>query len=140
MNLEILNLCNLKWGKNKDLCKMKNLKNFELFRNINKKKNIFSSLKTTHGLNSKSINKILLLNGMGKFESTTTINPSNFDELKKQAEFFYNLEENKIFNSIAKKKKIKNYSGMRHLLRLPVRGQRTHTNGKTPKKYIKKEI
>jgi len=119
---------------------MKNLKNFELFKNINKKKNIFSSLKTIHGLNNKSINKILLLNGMGKFESTITLNPGNFDELKKQAEFFYNLEENKIFNSIAKKKKIKNYSGMRHLLRLPVRGQRTHTNGKTPKKYIKKEI
>jgi small subunit ribosomal protein S13 len=140
LNLEILNLCNLKWAKNKDLCKMKNLKNFELFKNINKKKNIFSSLKTIHGLNNKSINKILLLNGMGKFESTITLNPGNFDELKKQAEFFYNLEENKIFNSIAKKKKIKNYSGMRHLLRLPVRGQRTHTNGKTPKKYIKKEI
>jgi small subunit ribosomal protein S13 len=140
LNLGTLNSCNLRLEKNKDLCKMKNLKNFELFRSINKKKNIFSSLKTTHGLNSKSINKILLLNGISKFESTSTLKPNNFDELKKQVEFFYNLEENKIFNSVARKKKIKNYSGMRHLLRLPVRGQRTHTNGKTPKKYMKKEI
>jgi small subunit ribosomal protein S13 len=119
---------------------MKNFKNFELFKSINKKKNIFSSLKTTHGLNNKSISKILLLNGIGKLEPTSTINFNNFDELKNQVEFFYNLEENKIFNNVVKKKKIKNYSGMRHLLRLPVRGQRTHTNGKTPKRYIKKEI
>jgi len=29
---------------------------------------------------------------------------------------------------------------MRHILKLPVRGQRTHTNAKTPKKNIKREI
>ena len=29
--------------------------------------------------------------------------------------------------------KLKNYKGVRHLLRYPVRGQRTHTNGKTRK-------
>jgi ribosomal protein S13 len=29
---------------------------------------------------------------------------------------------------------------MRHILKLPVRGQRTHTNAKTPKKNIKWEI
>jgi small subunit ribosomal protein S13 len=127
--------------KNKDLCKnMKNLKNFELFKNLNKKKNTLSSLKTTHGLNVKSIKKILMLNGMCKFEHTSSLTLDNFETLKKQAEFFYNLEENKVFNNINKKKKIKNYAGMRHLLKLPVRGQRTHTNSKTPRKYIKKEI
>jgi small subunit ribosomal protein S13 len=119
---------------------MKNLKNFEFFKNINKKKNTFSSLKSTHGLNNTSIKKIFLLNGIGRSEPTTTLNLEIFENFKKQVEFFYNLEENKIFNNINKKKKIKNYSGMRHLLKLPVRGQRTHTNGKTPKKYIKKEI
>ena len=31
--------------------------------------------------------------------------------------------------------KIKNYRGMRHSLYYPVRGQRTHTNAKTRKKY-----
>jgi len=31
-------------------------------------------------------------------------------------------------------KRLKNYKGVRHLLRYPVRGQRTHTNGKTRKK------
>lgn len=30
--------------------------------------------------------------------------------------------------------KLKNYKGARHLLRYPVRGQRTHTNAKTRKK------
>jgi len=119
---------------------MKNFKNFEFFKNTNKKKNTFSSLKTTHGLNTKSIKKISLLNGMGGFESTASISPDSFEKFKSHVEFFYNLEENKIFNNINKKKKIKNYSGMRHLLKLPVRGQRTHTNSKTPRKYIKKEI
>jgi ribosomal protein S13 len=30
---------------------------------------------------------------------------------------------------------IKLYRGIRHMLRLPARGQRTHTNGKTKKKF-----
>ena len=30
--------------------------------------------------------------------------------------------------------KLKNYKGVRHMLRYPVRGQRTHTNAKTRKK------
>ena len=30
--------------------------------------------------------------------------------------------------------RLKNYKGMRHLLRYPVRGQRTHSNGKTRKR------
>lgn len=119
---------------------MKNFKTFEFFKAINKTKNTLSSLKTTHGLNLKSIKRILLLNGMPKSELISNLTVNNFEDLKKQVEFFYNLEENKIFNNINKKKKIKSYSGMRHILRLPVRGQRTHTNGKTPKKYIKKEI
>jgi small subunit ribosomal protein S13 len=119
---------------------MKNLKNFEFFKTINKKKNILSSLKTNHGLNIKSIKKILLLNGMCKFERISSLTLDNFENLKKQAAFFYNLEENKIFNNINRKKKIKNYMGMRHILKLPVRGQRTHTNSKTPRKYIKKEL
>lgn len=119
---------------------MKNLKTFELFKTVNKKKNIFSSLKTTHGLNTQSIKKLMLLNGMPKSDRISSLTLENFEGLKNQAEFFYNLEENKIFNNVNKKKKIKNYTGMRHILKLPVRGQRTHTNGKTPRKYLKKEI
>lgn len=120
---------------------MKILKNLNNFLSINKKKNLVSSLlKNVPGLNFKGIKKIKLLNGSDTIERVENFNIDNFNMIKNQCEFFYNLEENKIFNNVLKKKKIKNYSGMRHLLGLPVRGQRTHTNAKTPRKNIKKEI
>jgi len=106
----------------------------------NKNKNVFSALKSIHGLNLKKINKIALIIGVDAFERVSSINLEIFSLIKKQAIFFYNLEENKIFNNINKKKKLKNYVGMRHILKLPVRGQRTHTNAKTPSKNIKREL
>jgi small subunit ribosomal protein S13 len=119
---------------------MKSLKNFNIFLTNNSNKNIFSSIKPVHGINFKNFKKIILLNGLSNIEKVNKINLDFFTLLKSQVNFFYNLEENKIFNNINKKKKIKNYSGMRHILKLPVRGQRTHTNAKTQKKNIKKEI
>jgi small subunit ribosomal protein S13 len=119
---------------------MKYLKNYNIFLSKNNNKNIFSSLKPIHGINFKQLQKISLLNGLEGFERVNKITLDFFSLLKAQANFFYSIEENKIFNNINKKKKIKNYKGMRHILKLPVRGQRTHTNGKTPRKNIKKEI
>lgn len=119
---------------------MKKLQNFNTFISSNKNKNIFSALKSIHGINFKKINKINLMAGTDSFEKVDNINFELFLLIKKQAIFFYNLEENKIFNNVNRKKKIKNYSGMRHILKLPVRGQRTHTNAKTQRKSIKKEI
>jgi small subunit ribosomal protein S13 len=119
---------------------MKSLQNFNTFASNNKNKNVFSALKSIHGLNLKKINKIVLMMGADTFEKVNNVNIETFSLIKKQAIFFYNLEENKIFNNINKKKKLKNYVGMRHILRLPVRGQRTHTNAKTPKKNIKREL
>lgn len=119
---------------------MKNLQNFNTFVSNNKNKNVFSALKNIHGLNLKKINKIVLITGTDTFERVNSINLEIFSLIKKQAAFFYNLEENKIFNNISKKKKLKNYVGMRHILRLPVRGQRTHTNANTPSKNIKREL
>lgn len=119
---------------------MKNLQNFNTFGSDSKNKNVFSVLKGIHGLNLKKINKIALIMGVDAFERVSDVNFELFSLIKKQAVFFYNLEENKIFNNVNKKKKIKNYAGMRHILKLPVRGQRTHTNAKTPSKNIKREI
>jgi len=119
---------------------MKSLQNFNTFALGNKNKNVFSALKSIHGLNLKKINKIALIIGVDTFERVSSINLEIFSLIKKQAIFFYNLEENKIFNNINKKKKLKNYVGMRHILKLPVRGQRTHTNAKTPSKNIKREL
>jgi len=119
---------------------MKKLQNLNTFISDNKNKNIFSALKNIHGVNYKKINKIGLMIGLDKFERVSQINFDTFSLIKNQVGFFYNLEENKIFNNINRKKKIKSYTGMRNILKLPVRGQRTHTNAKTPKKNIKREI
>ena len=119
---------------------MKKLQNFNTFISNNKNKNLFSSLKNIHGVNLRKINKISLAAGVDTYEKVNNISFEFFSLIKNQAAFFYNLEENKIFNNVNKKKKIKSYTGMRHILKLPVKGQRTHTNAKTQKKNLKKEL
>jgi len=118
---------------------MKQLVDYNNFVQKNKKKTLLSSLRPIHGINLKSIKKIYLLNGLQTIR-VEEVHQEMFHGIKPQVEFFYNLEENKIFNNVERKKRIKNYVGMRHILRLPVRGQRTHTNSKTPRTYTKKEI
>src|SRR5271156_6160510 len=120
---------------------MKEFSNYSKFIDYNKtkKRSINGFLKSIHGVNFKSLNKICLLNGFEKIKRDD-ISQDLFFTLKSQIIFFYNLEENKIFNNVEKKKRIKNYKGMRHILKLPVRGQRTHTNAKTPKINLKKEM
>jgi ribosomal protein S13 len=51
----------------------------------------------------------------------------------KKGGFDKKLTEN-VKNNIKFLIKIKTYKGTRHKLKYPVRGQRTHTNGKTTKK------
>jgi len=119
---------------------MKDLQNFNTFVSNNKNKNVFSALKNIHGLNLKKINKMALITGIDAFKKVNSMDFESFSLIKNQAIFFYNLEENKIFNNVNRKRKLKNYAGMRHILKLPVRGQRTHTNAKTPTKNIKKEL
>jgi small subunit ribosomal protein S13 len=95
------------------------------------KKNIkkFSSLlKAAYGVNFARARKILALNGLNLCTNQKQIN-------LEQSVHFCNLEKNKAISNITKYKKIKNYRGIRHMLRLPVRGQRTHTNANTIKKY-----
>lgn len=43
----------------------------------------------------------------------------------------------KVQNNISFLIKIKSYKGIRHQLKYPVRGQRTHTNAKTRKNHFK---
>lgn len=117
---------------------MKEFKNIQEFALKNKNKSLFSI--SLHGLNHYTLNKIELLNGFSKRVKLSNISAYDLVILKNQLLFFYDLEKNKIFKNILKYKKIKNYRGMRHILRLPIRGQRTHTNAKTIKKYTKKEL
>lgn len=119
---------------------MKHFENFSRFRSEIDKKNIRLLLISVCGINLKCLDRIRLLNGWAEYPAKFSIKSDDFVHLKSQVSFFYSIELNKIYNNVSYKKNIKSYSGLRHSMRLPVRGQRTHTNSKTARNNIKKEI
>lgn len=96
--------------------------------------NLLNKLKVNYGINQKTIKKIKLLSGVFQNNCKITIVDTRI------LEFYKNLQKNKIFYSIENLKFLKNYRGMRHILKLPVRGQRTHTNSKTSRRNVKKQV
>jgi ribosomal protein S13 len=52
--------------------------------------------------------------------------------------YYKSIEQYKALSNIGAYKKLKNYRGIRHILRLPVRGQRTYTNSKTARRIVYK--
>ena len=67
---------------------------------------------------------------------------SSFNKKQHKVLFKNSMKEIKIINKFKIKeiieflKKIKTYKGIRHKLKYPCRGQRTHTNAKTVKKLL----
>lgn len=118
---------------------MKEIRNFNNLKKTSNKKNITTILKKVHGVNQKSVKKINLLNGFLNLK-LEKFNNRRFNIIFLQSQYFFNIQKNKIYNNVKRKMKMKNYSGMRHILKLPVRGQRTRTNANTPKKCQKKEV
>ena len=104
------------------------LKKFGACLNLKLNKNILKS-GASYYLKSKFLNKNVLY----------TINFKNFVILKKL--FFLKLKKTSFntrllrFNNVENKKKMTLYFSYRHLLSLPVRGQRTKTNAKIRKNY-----
>jgi len=88
-----------------------------------------------HGINLTRIKRIAAACGFSSVYSFKRIN-----KFLTFIDYYYDSEKNKIFDAIIIKKKVKSYQGMRHIFRLPVRGQRTHTNAKTIRRYVKKEV
>jgi small subunit ribosomal protein S13 len=92
-------------------------------------------LNKIHGINFTRTKRIAAACGFSDiYSSTKTSKFLGF------VDYYYDLEKNKIFNNILTKRTVKNYQGMRHILKLPVRGQRTHTNAKTIRRYVKREV
>lgn len=87
-------------------------------------------LKHLRGVNHTRLKKIFALRGL----CFNLLLKKQRYLLQDYYTYFFNLENNKSFNSIAKYQKIKNYRGIRHMLKLPTRGQRTHTNANTIKR------
>jgi small subunit ribosomal protein S13 len=124
---------------------VKELKDFKLFVRKNIQKSTFTALKKIRGVGAKCLKRVVLVNGWCKhvkIENFVKKEKAKMFKIrtKPQISFFYELEDNKIFNNVAEKKRRKSYSGMRHIFKLPVRGQRTHTNASTSKTNIKREF
>lgn len=104
-------------------------------------------------INTKSISvEICKLYGIGKYQAIklcnslnigkniyfADLNQANLYSLLKQIEFSGIVVEAALYeqkkNSISKLIEIKSYKGVRHIFKLPVRGQRTKTNANTRKK------
>ena len=85
-----------------------------------------------YGINFHKIKKLMLICGISKILKKNQINTIERSNLL----HYKATEQYKILNNIEKYKKLKNYRGMRHTLKLPVRGQRTHTNANTIKRMV----
>lgn len=110
-------------------------------KTISNSKSITYALIELYGINTYQSTKLCKKLGINP---TTNINKLNKNQLNKLISYLNkNIE---IEQLLIKKKKnivknlleIKSYRGIRHTLGLPVRGQRTHTNAKTTKKFKNK--
>lgn len=102
-------------------------------------KKLLSEFVKVYGINKYSIN---CFNRDFGFNSYLGINLKNFSKYElKQFELYF-LEHFEIMENLRQKhrnkvnylQKIKSYRGLRHKLKLPVRGQRTHTNANTKRR------
>ena len=108
---------------------------------IDDNKSINIALASIHGINFflsykickfLGINKNLKLKSLTKEQKNSLIPIINYFKIKINHDLRkYNMDKNR------KSINIKNYRGFRKINKLPVRGQRTHTNSKTCKKQNK---
>ena len=96
------------------------------------------ALKKIYGINSKTSLKLLKSLGIAKNFKTSNLSKEQVSQLIKIIENSNLLITNELkkFQSVLLRNliEIKSIKGLRRLRGLPVRGQRTHTNGKSAKK------
>lgn len=103
---------------------------------LHKKITIKKKLKKTFGFGEQNSTKALKKAGINPRTNPSILMHKTLNKVKSELKFFYiNKELNdKIYKYIHFYIQFKMYRGIRHKKRLPVRGQRTHTNAKTIKK------
>nr|YP_010835023.1 ribosomal protein S13 [Cryptomonas gyropyrenoidosa]WFQ82698.1 ribosomal protein S13 [Cryptomonas gyropyrenoidosa] len=109
-----------------------------LGKDFNKNSIILHSLSKVFGL-GKSLSKIMLNDlNIGNYCRFKDLNQNTFLKIVKWIEhnkiLLDDVLKHKKLSDIDKLKSIKVYRGLRHIYRLPVRGQRTKTNAKSNKK------
>ena len=104
--------------------------------NIPKNKKLYVSLRYIYGIGITTARKIC---SSLNIKSSTKLQDLSAEEAQKLSDYItrnYLVEGDLrvlVRQNIKRKKDIRCYQGTRHIRRLPVRGQRTHTNARTRK-------
>ena len=107
--------------------------------NIPTNKRVHIALTYIHGIGRTSAKKILAQLNIGDGVNFPRVNEMSEDEIARIREAVdrdYQVEgelRREVTNNIKRLMDMRSYRGLRHRAKLPVRGQRTHTNARTRK-------
>ena len=111
--------------------------------NIPEKKQIEIALTYIFGIGVALSRKILATAGIEKQRLASKLTPEEINRLKEIIEKKYKIEgelKREIMMNIRRLKNISSFRGIRHIKRLPVRGQRTQTNTRTVRGNVRKTV
>ena len=109
--------------------------------NIPDGKRMDISLTYIYGIGSSAAQKILAATKVDPAKRAKELTPPELAKLKEFIEHDFKTEGElraAVRQNIARLKEIKSYRGIRHMKRLPVRGQRTKTNSRTVRGNVRK--
>ncbi|MEW5805250.1 MAG: 30S ribosomal protein S13 [Patescibacteria group bacterium] len=111
--------------------------------NIPDEKKISVALTYIFGIGPSSAEKILNQAKVGLGKKTKDLTTEEFNRMREVIESEYRIEgdlRREVFANIKRLKDIKTYRGIRHIKRLPVRGQKTKHNSRTVRGNVRKTI
>jgi len=109
--------------------------------NIPDDKRLEIALTYIYGIGRNSALRICLDARIDSAKKVKELNPEEVDKLKSEIDKSYKVEgelRQIRRQDIARLKDIKSYRGIRHMRKLPVRGQRTKTNSRTVRGNVRK--
>ncbi len=111
--------------------------------NIPDNKRIEIALTYIYGIGQTSANQILKAAQIDFSKRTKDLAPPEVNRLKEVIEKNYKIEgelRQVVRQNINRLKEIQGYRGVRHMKRLPARGQRTKTNSRTIRGNVRKTV
>jgi small subunit ribosomal protein S13 len=109
--------------------------------NIPDNKRVEISLTYLYGVGKTRSREILNSAGIDLNKRTKTLTPADLNKIKDAIEKRFQIEgelRQIIKRNVQRLKDLRTYRGVRHLRRLPVRGQRTKTNSRTVRGNVRK--
>jgi small subunit ribosomal protein S13 len=104
--------------------------------NIPTSKKVYIGLTYIYGIGPKNSMEICVASGINPDKRVNALSDEEVIKLRETIESTYTVEgelRKEVGMNIKTLKDIKCYRGLRHIRKLPVRGQRTHTNARTRK-------